>query len=149
MSRLLLVGTSFLAALRLSGLAWRRVLLPSACVLLIVGCRAAGPMNQIAIKNDTASSAHVEYAYAAGLFGTPIGAAMSKYDVPAHQTLQTGATYQATTLDITVGGQTIHQPITPAGLCDEVLVELLASGGTRVSAVPIPGACPEGPPPSP
>ena len=148
MSRLLLLGPLSLAALRVSHLLWRRALLPFACALLTLGCRAAAPTNQIAIKNDTASSAHVEYAYAGGLFGGPIGAAMSKYDVPAGQTLQTGATYEATTLAITVGGQTIHLPITPAGPCDEVLVELLAPGGTRVSAVPIPGACPESPPPT-
>lgn len=125
-SRLALAGTLFLAP-------------------ILVGCRAAAPTHLIAVKNDTASSAHVEYAYDAGLFGGPI----SKYDVPAHTTRQTGATYQATTLDITVRGQTIHQPITPAGPCDEVLVELLAQGGTRVTTVPIPGACPAGTPPAP
>jgi hypothetical protein len=118
--------------------------------MLICGCfRGVAPSNAIEVKNDTGSPAHVEYAYAAGLFGGPIGAAMSKFDVPAYQTLPVGATYQATTLDITVDGQTLHQAITPAGPCDEVLVELLAGGGARVSVVPMEGACTGSPAPAP
>jgi len=125
-----------------SGLAWRRGVAVIAWALLLVGCEGpVAPSNFIELKNDTASPAHVEYAYAPGLFGGPIGAAMSKFDVPAHQTLPVGATFESTTLHIKVEGRTIDQPITPAGPCDAVLVELLADGGTRVSDVPDERAC--------
>ena len=125
------------------GSRWRqRAPLLAACVLLAAGCRGAAPGNIIELQNDTASPAHVEYAYDSGLLGTQIGAPMSQFDVPAQQTLPVGATYKSTTLTITVGGRTLQQPVTPAGPCNAVLVVLLASGGTQVETVPWPGACP-------
>jgi hypothetical protein len=108
-------------------------------VLLVVGCRAVAPANLIEVRNETTSLAHVEFVYAKGLFG--VGDSRSVFNV-LPGTSQTWGTYEATTLDITVGGQTLHQPVGALAPCDDVLVVLLPTGGIGVHSVPIPGACP-------
>lgn len=127
----------------------RHAVLLLALALLVAGCEGpVAPANLIEVRNETTSSAHVEFVYQKGFLG--IFGDRSVFDIPPGSS-QLTATREATTLDITVAGEILHQPVTPARSCAEVLVELLPQGRARVSFVPVPGVCsgPASPAPSP
>ncbi len=108
-------------------------------VLVVAGCRAGAAGNLIEVRNETTVPAHVEFVRATGFLLWMLDERTVMDIAPG--TSETRGTYEATTLDIKVGGETLHQPVDLAGTCDKALVELLPSGGAHVTMNPLPGAC--------